>query len=324
MTIRNLLAVGVLALVTSVLVAAQTTSKSEKTKTTPAKSAKTAKKDAESGDLAAIRQASQKYVKAFNEGNAAAVAACWTKDGEYIDESGKVFSGREAIEQEYAEFFAAYKGAQVEVVIDSLRMLSENAALEDGHVKLEPAVPGSGRTKYTVVHVKVGGQWLMSSVRDSAISAPAAASPLADLEWLIGTWVSEESGFETESVCRWVANKSFVERSYTTQHPDKTTTSGIQLIGYNARGDYLQSWNFSSDGGFAVGVWYPQKNGWSAEIEGTTGGGVLTTAVNILTRLDDNAYSWQSVARSAAGFALPDTDEVIVKRSSPARSASSK
>jgi hypothetical protein len=35
-----------------------------------------------------------------------------------------------------------------------------------------------------------------------------------------------------------------------------------------------------------------------------------------LTRLDDNAYVWQSTSRTIAGQSLPDTDEVVLKRSS--------
>ena len=39
-----------------------------------------------------------------------------------------------------------------------------------------------------------------------------------------------------------------------------------------------------------------RTGGWSAEVRGVTGDGVPTAAVNLLTRLDDNAYVWQSVA----------------------------
>ena len=76
----------------------------------------------------------------------------------------------------------------------------------------------------------------------------------------------------------------------------------------------MQSWNFSSDGGHAVGVWSPRAGGWSAEVRGVTGDGMPTVAVNLLTRLDDNAYVWQSIRRTLGGTALPDTDEVVLKR----------
>ncbi|MFN0018568.1 MAG: hypothetical protein ACKVP0_09930 [Pirellulaceae bacterium] len=49
-------------------------------------------------------------------------------------------------------------------------------------------------------------------------------------------------------------------------------------------------------------------------MRGTTGTGTPTTAVNTLTRLDDNVCVWQSTNRAAGGQALPDTDEVVMQR----------
>ena len=154
----------------------------------------------------------------------------------------------------------------------------------------------------------------MASVRDTQIETPSAFRNVADLEWLIGTWMAEDHGVKSESVCLWRANKSFVERKYTITHVDGTQTSGVQLIGWNPQDGHVQSWNFSPDGGHAVGIWSPLEGGWSAEMRGVTGDGTLTTSINRLTRLDDNAYVWQSVQRTAGGIALPDTEEVVLKR----------
>ena len=65
------------------------------------------------------------------------MASLWTKDGEYIDEAGHKFEGRDAIEKEYAAFFAAQPGAKINVVIDSLRLASETTAIEDGRTVVE-------------------------------------------------------------------------------------------------------------------------------------------------------------------------------------------
>ena len=265
--------------------------------------------------LAAIGAASESFVAAFNQGDAKGVAAHWTTGGDYTDESRRTFTGREAIEKEYGQFFTAHPGHKIKLAIDSLKLLSDSAAIEDGRAVLDPAPAGAPAiSKYTAIHVKVDGQWLMSTVRDSRIETPSNYRNVADLDWLIGTWTAEEHGASTESVCRWVANKSFVERSYTGTHADGTKTSGVQLIGWNPQGGHVQSWNFSSDGGHAVGVWTPRESGWAAEIRGVTGDGIATTAINQLTKLDDNAYVWQSVQRTAGGQSLPDTDEIVLKR----------
>lgn len=277
--------------------------------------AKSAVANGPSADLAVIRDSSQAFVAAFNQGDAKGVAALWTADGEYIDETGRASSGRAAIEKEYAAFFAAHPGTKIRIALDSLKLLSDSAAIEDGRAVLDPAPAGAPATsKYTAVHVKVDGKWLMSTVRDMRVESPSAYRNLADLEWLIGTWTAEEHGVKTESVCRWVAGKSFVQRTYTTSQPDGTSTSGVQLIGWNPQGGHMQSWSFSAAGGHAVGIWTPREQGWSAEIRGTLGDGTSTIAVNRLTRLDDNAYVWQSVERTAGGESLPDTDEVVLKR----------
>ena len=122
------------------------------------------------------------------------------------------------------------RGTEMRVIIDSLRMLGDNVAIEDGRAMLEPAPVGApASSKYTVVHVKVDGQWLMSTVRDIRIEATSGWQNISDLEWLIGTWVAEEHGVKMESVCRWVANKSFVERKYTVTQPDQTNRLGRSI-----------------------------------------------------------------------------------------------
>ena len=272
--------------------------------------------DASAADLAAIRKSSQDFVAAFDKGDAAAAAALWTEDGDYIDEAGRRFVGREAIQKVYEGFFAEHQGTKIHLIIDSLRLLSPTAAIEDGRAVLNPAPSGSpGTSKYTAVHVKVDGKWIVSTIRDYRVESPSGYRNIADLEWLIGTWTAESPGGSMESVCSWVANKSFVQRTYSTTRTDGTSTSGVQFIGFNPMSGHIQSWNFSSDGGLAIGVWTPIENGWSAELTGALGDGTPTHAVNLLTRLDDKAYSWQSVQRTAGDVALPNTEEVILKRS---------
>ena len=122
----------------------------------------------------------------------------------------------------------------------------------------------------------------MASVRDTWIEAQVTRQSVADLGWLIGTWVAEEHGVKNESVCRWVANEHFVERNYTTTSLDGTKTSGVQLIGWNPLDGRVQSWSFSPDGGHDFGVWLPMHDGWRAEMRGVTGEGVPTSSVNLL------------------------------------------
>ena len=274
-----------------------------------------AAQEAPADDLAAIRESSKAFVAAFDKGDAKAIAALWTDDGEFTDDSGKTFSGRAAIEKEYAAFFADHPGLKLKLTIDSLKKVSPDTVIEDGRATLDPAPPGPPAvSKYMAIHVRRSGQWRMSTVRDTRIETPSGYRRVEDLEWLIGKWTAEERGAKTESICRWVANKSFVERRFTTTQPGGATTSGVQLIGWYPEAGQMQSWTFNSDGGHAVGVWSPRTGGWSAEVRGVSGDGALTTAVNLLTKLDDGAYTWQSIHRTAGGQPLADTEEVVLRR----------
>ena len=278
-----------------------------------AEQAKTA--PALSPEQALIKVQSDAFVDAFNKHDAKAVAALWTKDAEYIDDSGTVHTGRDAIEQVYADFFTENPDASIRIDIDSVRQPSDAVAIEDGRALIDPPPSGApGVSKYIAVHVKVDGQWQMASVRDTWVETPVTRESAADLDWLIGTWTAEENGVRFDSVCRWVANENFVERTHTTTQADGTTSSGVQLIGWNPAEDRVQSWTFSPDGGHALGIWMMTTTGWAAQMQGVTGDGTLTTSVVQLRRLDDNAYVWQSIERMAGGVALPDTGEVVIKR----------
>jgi uncharacterized protein (TIGR02246 family) len=282
-----------------------------------AKNADAPAKDADphAKELAALQKSAQAFTEAFNKGDAKAVAALWTEDGEYIDESDQRFEGRDAIEKEYAKFFAAHPGAKIALTVDSLRLASDTTAIEDGRavVELGPIRAG-GYGKYTVVHVKSDDKWLMSSVRDARVGSSPAADQLQNLQWLIGSWSAEENGAKMEVACRWIANNNFLERNYSVKRSDQVVTSGLQIIGWNPQAERIQSWLFTSDGGHAVGLWNPRNEGWTIETVGTLADGTPTRAVNLVSRLDDDALSWKSVERSAGGVPLTDTDDVVLKR----------
>lgn len=298
-----------------VLLFLSTVAAQEPAKRKPAAVKLAATADDGAAELAAIRQSSRQFVEAFNQADARRVAALWTLTGEYVNDSGRVFSGREEIEREYARFFKAHPGHKMHLAIDSLKLLSDSAAMEDGRAMLDPEPAGAPAiSKYTVVHVKVDGKWLMSSVRDTHVPTASAYRHLEDLEWLVGSWSAEEHGAKTEMTCRWIANKSFLERAYRVTKGSQVIAGGVQIVGWNAQLGRPQSWLFAADGGHVVGQWTPKENGWRIDSQGMLADGTPTSAVTTFTKLDDNAFAWQSLARTAAGMALPDTDELVLKR----------
>ena len=267
---------------------------------------------ARADDTDAIRESSAAFAAAFDKGDAKAIAEMWTAEGELIDAAGKVHRGRPAIEAAYAEFFQTHPNEKIDVAVDSIRMLSSDAAIEEGRASLSGLEAGA--SNYSAIHVKSDGKWKMAVVRESAAPDATAAQNLADLDWLAGKWTGEERGAKAEVDCRWLPGKKFLIRKTKVTAADGASTAGLQMIGFNAKTGQIVSWGFLSDGGHTIGAWAPRKDGWNVDAMSVTSDGVDSHAVNVLKRLDDNAYVWQSIDRSIAGIPQPNTDEVILKR----------
>lgn len=269
----------------------------------------------ESPELAALKAAGEAFLKAFNAHDAKAVAACWSADGDYVDENGQRVHGREALEQEYAAFFAAAPKVQMRVAVESMRVLNADTAVEDGKATLTPMPAGApGLSRYTAVYVKQDGKWLMASVRDSRIELDSQYGHLADLEWLVGDWGMEHGGEELSVAVSWIGNKNFLKREFTHKQGDKELATSLEIIGFDPVAGRITSWTFTSDGGHAMGNWTPSDNGWFIEVSGATADGTSTSAVNEIIRLDDNTAAWRSMNRFKGDIALPDLAEVILKR----------
>ncbi len=271
----------------------------------------------------AIRASSADFVVAFNRADAAAVANLWVPDGEYIDEVGQRFVGRAAIEKEYADFFAANPDETIEIKIDSLRVISDTVAIEDGRSALSPLPAGApAGCRYTAVHVKVDGKWLLASVRDTRIATPSAYNHLKDFEWMIGSWASIEQGtWDVGNVVtiniEWGANKSSIELTYKINAGGgDAAATGRQIIAWDPETRHVRSWAFASDGSRSIGIWTERDGGWTVASAGILPDGTKTSSVSAFTRMgeDDNAMIWQSSERTTGETALPDTDEVILQR----------
>jgi uncharacterized protein (TIGR02246 family) len=272
-------------------------------------------KEAVDAELAAIRETMTTFKSAFDSGDAQAVADHWTTEGEFVDESGRRLQGREALAKAYGEFFKANPGAKITSTIERLRLINFETAIEDGTDEVDPAPAGApGASRYTAVHVKQDGKWLLWSVRETRVDTPSNYGHLQSLEAMVGSWVAENEGVEFQADCHWIANKNFVEQKFHARRGDQTIASGTQIIGWDPATERIASWTFTSDGGHATGSWQPSENGWLIESNGTLADGTPTSAVNIISHLGDNAVAWRSVNRTAGAFRILDTNEVVLKR----------
>ncbi len=270
---------------------------------------------ANAADEKAIRDVQAAYVKAFNAGNAKAVAAFWAIDGEFIDADGKIFRGRPAIEKEFAAFFKETKGVSLEISTDSLRFVSPTVALESGSTRVTQGAEGAANhAAYTIVHTKKDGQWQLANVREMPYAPASNYDHLRDLEWLVGNWTATMHGHTLQLSCEWTAKRNFLLRKYTVKGADDATKTGVQIIGWDPQNGSIRSWVFDSDGGFGSEQWTKDGKRYVLEAHAVTRDGAAAEAVNVLTRIDHDSFTWQSAKRAVNQVALPNTDPITVTR----------
>jgi uncharacterized protein (TIGR02246 family) len=261
-------------------------------------------------DREAIRRALAAFLQALQSGDAKAVASHWTADGEYIDDDGTTIRGRAALEKAYAQLFARGPKPQAEAEDQSLRFVSRDTAVQEGFFKVRR---GKGEekksTRFSILYVREDGKWLMAGLREW----PGQGTSLRDLEWLIGTWASGGDGAQVHAVYEWDLNKSFIKGQFTIKDKGQTV-SGIQIIGTDPATGQLRSWTFESEGDFAQAVWERDGDTWVIEAEGIEGDGSTMSATNLVKRLNDDTFTWQSTARTLDDAELPDLPPIKVTR----------
>jgi uncharacterized protein (TIGR02246 family) len=268
---------------------------------------------AEPPELAAARKTAGEFVKAFNNGDAKAVAAFWTRDGEFLGPDGEPLRGREAIEKEYAEFFKKHPKARAEIDIETLRLLGRNTALEEGTLKVHlPGEKEPGVSRYSALHIREDDGWKMASVREW-VPDPALLVSLKDVEWLIGEWAAKSGDGEATLSCARDENGPYLRCRYSWKRGGKAVLSGTQVIGKDPAGG-LRSWQFDSNGATSEWAWSRDGGTWVIESAGTLPDGSEVTAVNLLVPLGKDAYTWQPVEHSAAGSPLPAGPPLKVTR----------
>jgi uncharacterized protein (TIGR02246 family) len=267
-------------------------------------------------DEAAIRQSVESYTAAFNKQDAKTLAAHWSPEAVYTNPvSGEEVTGREAIEKQFEGIFGSLKGAKLETSVESIRFVSPNVAVENGTARVTGADGKPQESSYTAVHVKRDGKWLLDRVTEEDI--PEIVSnydKLKELEWMIGTWVDEDEQSKVETTCQWSKNRNFIVRTSNISVRDQVDFTGMQVIGWDPAAKKIRSWVFDTDGGFGEGVWTKKGNRWYVQAKDTSADGRKMSSQNIITMVDRDSFTWQSVDRQAGDQLLPNVDEVLVVR----------
>jgi uncharacterized protein (TIGR02246 family) len=275
-----------------------------------------AEADRQAAEEAAIRKAVESYVAAFNQADARALAAMWSPEAVYTNPlSGQQVVGREAIQQQFAEIFADAQGAKLQVTTEAIQFVSPNVAVETGTAAVVLPDQEPEESEYTAVYVKRDGQWLLDRVTEEDV--PVIRSNyehLKELEWMIGNWVDQDDQDRVVTTCQWTKNRNFIMRFFTVLVQDRVDMAGLQIVGWDPAAGKIRSWVFDSDGAFGEGIWSKKGESWHIRTTGTLPDGSPSSSVNIITTVDDNTFTWQSVDRVAGGQLLPHVDGVVVVR----------
>jgi uncharacterized protein (TIGR02246 family) len=266
-------------------------------------------------DKAAIEKMSKDFVQAFNDRDAAAIAANWSADGEFIRNDGGPIRGRDDVQKGYAEFFKTLKGKpKLEAQTDNLRFPSADSAVLEVTLRLKneegEIIASSWRN---TLLVREEGRWKVAMVQEWDRDEQLDVS-LDELAWLVGTWHVASDGREVTTTYEWDENKKFIRGKYSVMEGGKVVESGTQMIGKDNSAAAIHSWVFSSDGGFGDGLWTREGKKWMVDILGVAPDGRELTATAVYIHLDANTYTWQSVDQAVDGIPIPDTKPIKVMK----------
>ena len=273
-------------------------------------------KDRREKEREAIIASIASYADAFNAGDAQALAQHWAKDGNWLNkETGELFTGPEAIQQKFEAVFSENAELRISISVESIRFVTKNVAVEEG-VAIVTNHDENSETAYTAIHVKENGNWKLDSVRENTLASNQQPShpELKELEWMIGEWTDNGDESTVETTYKWTKNRNFLTQSFEVLIDGQIDLEGTQVIGWDARRNTIRSWIFDTEGGFGEGTWTRRGDRWEVEIDQTLADGSTTSATNIITFVDKNTCTWQSVRRKINGKSQPDVSEIRVTR----------
>ncbi|HME07115.1 MAG TPA: SgcJ/EcaC family oxidoreductase [Bryobacteraceae bacterium] len=268
----------------------------------------------QSPEFKAAEDGAQRYMAAYNQGDAKTLANFFAEDCDYIDKDGAEVKGRDAIQKLLAENFQANPGIKLDMTVDALRQLNPDVRVNRGSAVVTPKDGAAVATRYVAINVKKGDQWLISQLTETGAPPPNAYSQLQALEWLVGTWEDKTGDQTVETKINWVGDKNFLARTFKVKGADQTETDGWEIIGWDPARQQIRSWIFDSNGGFGESTWANDGEHWLIQASNVLPDGSHSTAEHVLTRVDDNKFTWESQNRTLNGDPQPSLDKIEVQR----------
>jgi uncharacterized protein (TIGR02246 family) len=269
-------------------------------------------------DEKAIHSIADAYARAYNAGDARALAALFGDDAEMIDEDGEHLRGRPMIEEVFRSIFKQRPGATIKIIPASLRFLGPDVAQEEGQTLVQARSGQAPTTRhYTVLFLKRGNLWMYSTIREEHEKGLTHHQRLQELEWLVGEWLDESPDSFVRTTCRWTEDQNFLLRDFTVHVQGKPVMTVNERIGWDPSTRQIKSWVFDSEGGHGSGLWSRNGDEWVIKSTGVLPDGRTATATHILARLSDQSARWSSIERTVGDQVVPDHAEYVIVRKPP-------
>lgn len=267
-------------------------------------------------DATAVQQAMAAYVEAFNRHDAEALLDLWTPNGTYVNkETGDRSSGREALAKDFAKVFDATPEIFLSGGADEIRVIGGDTAIVDGVTHVVSPNTEPSLSAYTAILVKQDGKWLVDTVHESDLPVPESPrQALKPLEWMVGAWQDESDSATVSSIMRWSPSEAFLIRSYDVVREGEEPFQGTQIIGWDPVSKQIRSWTFNSDGSFGEGSWSQNGAEWIVRKTETQADGRLASGTQVITQVDPETVTVQTIAKEVDGAPEPTSDPVTMKR----------
>lgn len=272
-----------------------------------------------SPEISGLEKTAADFIVAYNNKDAAALAALFTEQGEVADlEAKDVTTGHKEIQARYEEIFAEENVPALAIEVDSVRLVGTNLAMEDGTLHFTGEgedAPAKSATYSAVLQKNAQGAWQIASTRQlQDVTSPAGH--LADLAAsLKGDWTGQKDGTRLDLAFGWDESGQAVTGLLLVSKADAKPLKTTIRFAWDAARKTISCWTFDDAGGFAKADWTPIEGGWQIRTEGTTADGETMSANQTLVFEGKDAYNWTGKDRLIDGASQPDTNVRIVRQS---------
>lgn len=270
---------------------------------------------ANDADIAAIRAADERLVKAYNSGKAEDVAALFHPQAEFVDEEGVTYKGRPAIQELLTKYFAKFPGVKLTINVDSIRVTGPVAIEEGVRTTVTKDESAGAQVVYTAVRTKVGNEWLIVSLQDSADESGLTPHDLLEpLSFLVGDWVNEGNDAVVKITYRWSEDQNFLIGDYHVTRGGEVVMHSQQRIGWDPLAGKVRSWIFDSDGGFGEGLWARVDGSWVVKSTAVLPDGQTGSATITMTPQGKDRFVIKGTDRFAGNERSLDFEHVVSRQ----------